>query len=206
MRRATRVLRPMQHAQPKLFPSMQHTHPKFLSTTRPAPTLKAAILDWSGTMADNLSIAPNFGMVGTFQEENVPITMEESRIPMGVSKDEHINELLALPRVATLWKQVKGKAPTDEDRKRMFDNYKKIQLDVLPEYQLVPYSNGMLPTMVPKRKTPDFTKLIPGTREAIDHLKTRLEMKIGLTTGFPRKFLIGFCRHLFFKELHWTRA
>ena len=193
--------------QPKLFPSMQHTHSKFLSTTRPAPTLKAAILDWSGTMADNLSIAPNFGMVGTFREENVRITMEESRIPMGVSKDEHINELLALPRVATLWKQVKGSAPTDEDRKRMFRNYKKIQLDVLPEYQLVPYSNGLLPTIVvPKRKTPDFTKLIPGTREAIDHLKTRLGMKIGLTTGFPRKFLIGFCRHLFFKELRWTRA
>ena len=61
--------------------------------------LKAAILDWSGTTADAHVIAPAVVFKDVFEKHNVPITMKESREPMGLRKDLHIQKILEIPEV-----------------------------------------------------------------------------------------------------------
>ena len=56
-------------------------------------TLKAAILDWSGTTADKYVLAPAVVFYDVFQKHKVPISMEEARAPMGLRKDLHIKVL-----------------------------------------------------------------------------------------------------------------
>lgn len=52
--------------------------------------IKACILDWSGTTVDKYVIAPAVVFVDVFTKFKVPITMAESREPMGLRKDLHI--------------------------------------------------------------------------------------------------------------------
>ncbi|GFN78185.1 phosphonoacetaldehyde hydrolase-like [Plakobranchus ocellatus] len=52
--------------------------------------VKACILDWSGTTVDRYVLAPAVVFVEVFGKYKVPITMAESRQPMGLRKDLHI--------------------------------------------------------------------------------------------------------------------
>jgi phosphonoacetaldehyde hydrolase len=126
--------------------------------------LKGAILDWSGTCADNWVIAPAAAFVEAFREFKVIISMEEARGPMGLRKDLHIKALTQVPEIATRWKAVHGREPNDSDVKAMFEKFVPAQLRCLPKY----------------------TGLIPGTAEAVNILKAEYGLKIGNTTGFQR--------------------
>jgi phosphonoacetaldehyde hydrolase len=45
--------------------------------------IKAVILDWAGTVLDCGVYSPAVVFVKVFEQEGVPITMEEAREPMG---------------------------------------------------------------------------------------------------------------------------
>ena len=126
--------------------------------------LKAAILDWSGTTADAHVIAPAKVFKDVFQKHQVPITMQEARLPMGLRKDLHIQKILEIPDVKNRWREIKGSNPTAEDVDTLFADFVPMQLACLS----------------------DYTTLLPGTVETVDTLKNKHKLKIGSTTGFTK--------------------
>jgi len=126
--------------------------------------LQAAILDWSGTCADNFVIAPAFAFVEVFAKFGVNITMNQARGPMGLRKDLHIKALTEMSDIREEWKSKHGKYPTQKDVDAMFKDFVPMQLKCLPNY----------------------CDLIPGTAETVNTLRSRFNLKIGATTGFQR--------------------
>jgi len=126
--------------------------------------LKAAILDWSGTTADQHVLAPAVVFFDVFKKHGVEITMEEARLPMGLRKDLHIGKILEIPEVKERWTKIKGEAPTQATVDMLFDDFVPMQLECLGKY----------------------TSLIPGTAETVRKMKDDYGMKIGSTTGFTK--------------------
>ena len=125
--------------------------------------IKAAVLDWSGTLADAYVIAPAVVFVEVFKNQGVEISMEEARGPMGLRKDIHIQKLTEDPVIATRWETIKGTAPTQADVDAMFRDFVPAQLACLPKY----------------------TALLPGIKEVVNGLQAA-GIKIGVSTGFTR--------------------
>tara|TARA_B100000427_G_scaffold326231_1_gene334494 strand:- start:16 stop:966 length:951 start_codon:yes stop_codon:yes gene_type:complete len=126
--------------------------------------LKTAILDWSGTTADKYVIAPAIVFYNVFKKHNVPITMEEARLPMGLRKDLHIAKILEIPSVRERWTEFRGSEPTQDDVDMLFEDFVPMQIDCLPEY----------------------SGLLPETLTTVDMLRNHYKLNIGLTTGFTR--------------------
>lgn len=126
-------------------------------------SVKAAILDWSGTTADAHVIAPAVVFERVFAKHNVPISMQEARKPMGLRKDLHIKQILSNDEVKKRWTNIKGVEPTDDDVDMLFEDFVPMQLECLPEY----------------------TDLLPGTVDAVNEIKD-MDILIGSTTGFTR--------------------
>jgi len=125
--------------------------------------IKAAILDWSGTLADAYVIAPAVVFVEVFKNQGVEISMEEARGPMGLRKDIHIQKLTQDPVIAARWEATKGAPPTQADVDAMFADFVPAQLECLPKY----------------------TALLPGIKDVVNGLKAD-GIKIGVSTGFTR--------------------
>ena len=125
--------------------------------------IKAAVLDWSGTLADAYVIAPAVVFVEVFKNQGVEISMEEARGPMGLRKDIHIQKLTQDPVIAARWEAIKGSPPTQADVDAMFADFVPAQLECLPQY----------------------TKLLPGIKDVVNGLQAD-GIKIGVSTGFTR--------------------
>ena len=124
--------------------------------------LKACILDWAGTVLDCGVYAPAVVFVDVFQQEGVPITIEEAREPMGAHKKVHIRKITQLESVRKRWFEKFGRFPNEEDVERMFQNFVPMQLACLSQY------SGM----------------ITGAVETVDLIRKEFGLKIGSTTGF----------------------
>ena len=129
--------------------------------------LKTAILDWSGTTADKYVIAPAIVFFNVFEKHGVPITMEESRLPMGLRKDLHIAKILEIPDVRNRWTEIRGTEPTQDDVDALFEDFVPMQIECLPEY----------------------SELLPETLSVADRLRNEYNLKLGLTTGFTRSMV-----------------
>ena len=125
--------------------------------------VQAVILDWSGTLADAYVIAPARVFVEVFENQGVPISMEEARGPMGLRKDLHIKALTEDPVIRERWKAAKGAYPTQADVDAMFADFVPAQLDCLRKY----------------------TTLLPGIKEVMNDLQAQ-GIKLGASTGFTR--------------------
>ncbi|MDQ7071802.1 MAG: phosphonoacetaldehyde hydrolase [Rhodobacterales bacterium] len=125
--------------------------------------IKAAILDWSGTLADAYVIAPAVVFVEVFKNQGVEISMEEARGPMGLRKDIHIQKLTQDPAIAARWEKIKGTPPTQADVDAMFADFVPAQLECLPKY----------------------TALLPGVKKVCNDMQAD-GIKIGVSTGFTR--------------------
>ena len=125
--------------------------------------IKAAVLDWSGTLADAYVIAPAVVFVEVFKNQGVEISMEEARGPMGLRKDIHIQKLTQDPVIAARWEAIKGSPPTQADVDAMFTDFVPAQLECLPKY----------------------TALLPGIKDVVNGLQAD-GIKIGVSTGFTR--------------------
>lgn len=126
-------------------------------------TVKAVILDWSGTTADAYVVAPAVVFVEVFGRQGVEISMPEARGPMGLRKDLHIKALTEVPEIRERWRAVHGSEPGPEDVERMFADFVPLQLECLRQY----------------------TGLLPGVAEVTRRLQAG-GIKIGSTTGFTR--------------------
>jgi phosphonoacetaldehyde hydrolase len=123
--------------------------------------IKMIVLDWAGTTMDFGCMAPAVVFCKVFEEEGVPITMEEARIPMGAHKKVHIGLITEISGVRARWTEAKGAEPTEEDVVRMFERFVPLQEACLSEY----------------------STLIPGTLEVIKECRDR-GYKIGSTSGY----------------------
>jgi len=151
---------------PRYFSSSNLRNPaqkQHLKTHEPTQ-LQAAVLDWSGTCADNFVIAPAAAFVESFKAFGINVSMKEARVPMGLRKDLHIKALMEIPEIRDQWTKKYQKKPDDEAVAKVFERFVPIQLECLPKY----------------------TGLIPGTAEAVKTLKDKYKLKIGNTTGFQR--------------------
>jgi phosphonoacetaldehyde hydrolase len=125
--------------------------------------VKGVVLDWSGTTVDAYVIAPAIVFVEVFRNQDVKITMEEARGPMGLRKDLHIKALTEVPEIRERWREVKGVHPDQSDVDSMFANFIPLQLACLPQY----------------------TTLLPGVAATTSQLQAE-GIKIGSSTGFTR--------------------
>jgi phosphonoacetaldehyde hydrolase len=128
--------------------------------------IQAVLLDWAGTTMDYGCMAPAVVFIEVYRRQNVPITMEEARAPMGAHKRVHIQKISELDSVRRRWEQAHGRPPTDDDVGRMFTEFVPLQLGCLS----------------------DYSALIPGTLEAVRAMRDR-GIKIGSTTGYTSEMM-----------------
>ena len=125
--------------------------------------LRAAILDWAGTVIDFGCLAPVATFMRAFEEVGVPISVAEARAPMGKAKWDHIRAIADVTRVAEAWAAVHGRSPTDADVDRLYERFLPLQVASVGEH----------------------AALIPGAIEAVGLMRAR-GMRIGSTSGYPR--------------------
>lgn len=128
--------------------------------------LKAVLLDWAGTTMDYGCMAPAVVFIEVYKRHGVHITIDQAREPMGAHKRVHIQQIAQIPAVAARWKEVHGKAITEEDIDTLFAEFIPLQLACLA----------------------DYADLIPGTLEAIADFRGR-GLKIGSTTGYTKEMM-----------------
>lgn len=124
--------------------------------------VKLVVFDWAGTTLDYGCYAPAVVFIEVFNRRGVEITMEQARRPMGLKKLDHIRAISQQDEVSQLWKKVHDADCTEADVQDMF------------EKDFVPLQIACIG---------DYSKLIPGTVEAVNELKGR-GMKIGSSTGY----------------------
>lgn len=125
--------------------------------------LKAAILDWAGTVVDHGCMAPVAAFMQAFAAAGVPITATEARLPMGMAKWHHIRAIADQPRIASVWKKRYEQPPSDGDVDRLYSEFLPLQTQVVEEN----------------------AELIEGALMTLQGLRAR-GLKIGSTTGYPR--------------------
>ena len=128
--------------------------------------IQAVIFDWAGTMIDFGSFAPMGVFVEAFRTFGVEATIEEARAPMGMPKWDHINAMLAGPRLASEWEKAQGARPGRGDVNRVYEVF-------------VPMNEAVVA---------DYASLVPGAKETLDWLAAR-GIKVGSTTGYTRSIM-----------------
>ncbi len=137
-----------------------------MNTLKTAPhskNVQALILDWAGTTVDFGSRAPLAAFQALFEKEQVPISLEQARAPMGTEKREHIKQILAMNDVLERWKCVKGETPTEADINRLYHDFIPLQIETIAMH----------------------SQLIPGWLKTFKALKEK-DYKIGGNTGYSR--------------------
>lgn len=128
--------------------------------------VQAVILDWAGTAVDHGCRGPVAVFTRAFERFGVIPTTEEVRAPMGREKREHVAAMLAMPRLAALWKEKNGHAPDDADVSAVF---------------------GAVSELMPGTLA-DYAEPVPGCVEAMSRLHD-MGVKVGSCTGYSRAMM-----------------
>jgi phosphonoacetaldehyde hydrolase len=123
--------------------------------------IEGVIFDWAGTTVDFGCFAPVNVFIEIFKEAGIEVTMEETRIPMGILKREHIKAMLTMPRIKSLWTEIHGKDFDESDVDSLYSSFEPLLMASLSKY----------------------TEPLP---EVIDTVRWLREngLKIGSTTGY----------------------
>lgn len=128
--------------------------------------LKAVVLDWAGTVIDFGSFAPMGVFVEAFARFGIEVSIAEARQPMGRPKWDHIEAMLAQPRIRDAWQAKYGKAPGRDEIQAVYDVFVPLNEEVVDQ----------------------FAALVPGAAEMAAELRGR-GLKIGSTTGYTRSIM-----------------
>jgi len=128
--------------------------------------VEAVIFDWAGTTVDHGSLAPVRAVTEVFRRRGITVGDADARRDMGIFKRDHIARILAMPHVASQWRQANRGEPGDHDVARLFADFLPVQMEILEEY----------------------SELIEGVAAAASRLRTR-GLRIGSTTGYTRSML-----------------
>ena len=126
--------------------------------------IKSVIFDLGGTLVDPFVISPTISFIQSFKQYGFKITPQESREPMGIRKDLHIESILNNYDVKKRWMEEFKREPNKEDYDEIYNNYKYLQHLILP----------------------DYCSMINETEETISILRKDYQLKLGITTGFER--------------------
>ncbi len=130
------------------------------------PHLKAAILDWAGTVVDHGSRAPMGAFVRAFAQFGVTVSIADARGPMGMAKWDHIRAVGQAPAIAAAWRATHGRAFAEADVDAIFQVFEPINIAAVR----------------------DHADIIPGAIAAIDALCQR-GIRIAGTTGYTRPIM-----------------
>src|SRR5271166_5506792 len=128
--------------------------------------LWGVVFDWAGTILDHGSRAPVAALQDVFAAADVPVSVAEARLSMGIAKKDHIRCILGLPRVSAAWEIQHGAAPGESAVEALYADFLPKQLECLGDYSTV----------------------IVGMQETTEALHSR-GVKIGSTTGYTRTML-----------------
>jgi phosphonoacetaldehyde hydrolase len=101
--------------------------------------------------------------VRVFAGRGVEVTLEEARGPMGLSKKDHLRELLRMPAITRRWRERHGGDATEHDVDELYRQLMPLQLEVID----------------------DFVSLVPGLLDSVGTLRSK-GVAIGATTGYFR--------------------
>ena len=91
--------------------------------------IEGVIFDWAGTTVDYGCFAPVKAFMEAFAHHGVPVTMEETRKPMGMLKRDHIRTMLRME-----WKRVHGHEATEEDVDAVYAQFEPKLFAILDQY------------------------------------------------------------------------
>src|SRR3984885_1478231 len=128
--------------------------------------LKAAVLDWAGTVVDHGSRAPMGAFVRAFAQFGVTISIADARGPMGLAKADHIRAVGHTPSVVASWRAKHGRDFLEGDVDAIFQVFEPMNIAAVR----------------------DFADMIPGAIAAIDTLRAR-GIRIAGTTGYTRPIM-----------------
>lgn len=128
--------------------------------------LQAVIFDWAGTLVDFGSLAPTQIFVEAFATFGITITLAQARGPMGLSKWDHIYQLLQEQSIAAQWQSVFGRVPSNEDVDAIYARFMPMQI----------------------AKVGEFSAPIAGAVELLQWLRVN-GLKVGSCSGYPREVL-----------------
>jgi len=128
--------------------------------------LQAVIFDWAGTLVDFGSLAPTQIFVEAFASFGITITLAQARGPMGLSKWDHIHQLLQDESIAAQWQTAFGRTPTDEDVDAIYARFMPLQI----------------------AKVGEFSAPIEGAVQTLQWLRAQ-GLKVGSCSGYPREVL-----------------
>lgn len=128
--------------------------------------LQAVIFDWAGTLVDFGSLAPTQIFVEAFASFGIRITLAQARGPMGLSKWDHIHQLLQDPSIAAQWQTAFGRTPANEDVDAIYARFMPLQI----------------------AKVGEFSAPIAGAVELLRWLRAH-GLKVGSCSGYPREVL-----------------
>ena len=78
--------------------------------------------------------APVKAFMEAFAHHGVPVTMEETRKPMGMLKRDHIRTMLHMERIAADWKRVHGHEATEEAVDAVYAQFEPKLFSILDQY------------------------------------------------------------------------
>jgi phosphonoacetaldehyde hydrolase len=128
--------------------------------------LRAVVFDWAGTIVDHGAKAPADVFVRAFAEFGVEIGEDEARGPMGMAKREHIEAVMAMPRVQAAWRERHGRIPGEAEVDRVYEVFVPMNVAVVA----------------------DHGALIEGAAAVTARLRAR-GLAIGSTTGYTREIM-----------------
>ena len=128
--------------------------------------LQAVIFDWAGTLVDFGSLAPTQIFVEAFASFGITITLAQARGPMGLSKWDHIHQLLQDPSIALQWQAAFGRTPSSADVDAIYARFMPMQI----------------------AKVGEFSAPIDGAVELLQWLRSQ-GLKVGSCSGYPREVL-----------------
>ena len=128
--------------------------------------LQAVIFDWAGTLVDFGSLAPTQIFVEAFVTFGITITLAQARGPMGLSKWDHIHQLLQDESIAAQWQTKFGRAPGNEDVDAIYARFMPMQI----------------------AKVGEFSAPVDGAVQTLQWLRAN-GLKIGSCSGYPREVL-----------------
>lgn len=128
--------------------------------------IKLVILDWAGTTVDFGCFAPVNAFLSAFKKNDVEITVDEAREPMGMLKVDHIRAILKMKRVNDKWIKVYKRDYNEEDVVNIYATFEKELFKSL-EY---------------------FTSPIEGVKKVVECLKEN-NIRIGSTTGYTNEMM-----------------
>jgi len=133
-----------------------------------SPQLKAVILDWAGTLVDFGSRAPLRAFMQVFSTAGVTVSEEQTRIPMGTEKKEHIRQMLQQKSIQAAWQKEHGRPSQESDIDGLYHQLAPIQIQEIDRHSLI----------------------VPGADKLFTRLHER-NLRIGSTTGYSRMMIEG---------------